>query len=183
MKYYIGNTDYEWFQFLREFSSDDINFWQPGGNIRFSAIPIGAPFIFKLKSPINKIAGIGFYVSYSILPIEFAWEIFQERNGVSSLDMLINKVSGYRLPNNPIIKNPNIGCIILSNPIFFKENDWINIPANWAKNIVKGKTYSTADKIGNELWAKIERLVYDYHLHNVDKEVNSQLVLEPTEAD
>lgn len=183
MRYYIGNTDFEWYQFLKELSSDDINFWQPGGKLRFSAVPIGAPFIFKLKSPINKIVGLGFYVSHSILPIEFVWEVFKERNGVSSLEMLKDKVSSYRNPDNSLEKNPNIGCIILTNPIYFNEDDWLDIPQNWATNIVQGKTYNTEEKSGEELWMNIERLLYEYKFLNVEKESKNQLILEPQEAD
>jgi len=182
-KYYIANTDYEWFQYLKDLSPDDINFWQPGGKLRFFAIPIGAPFILKLKSPINKITGLGFYVSHSILPIEFAWEVFKERNGVSSLEILKDKVSSYRSPDNSLEKNPNIGCIILSNPIFFDDDDWLDIPPNWAKNIVQGKTYHTEDMFGKELWLNIERLLNEYKFLSIEKELKSQLVLEPQEAD
>lgn len=96
LKFYIGNTDKQWFDYLRESSPEDVNFWQPGGKLRFQAIPAGAPFLFKLKSPINKIAGLGFYVSHSLLPIEFAWEVFQEKNGVETLENFIEKVGSYR---------------------------------------------------------------------------------------
>lgn len=112
MRYYIGNTDKSWFDYLRKISPEDVNFQQPGGTLKFHAIPIGAPFLFKLKNPINKIAGLGFYVSNSLLPIEFAWEVFQERNGAESLDALIRKVSNYRKRENSLLVNPNIGCII-----------------------------------------------------------------------
>ena len=100
MRYYIGNTDKQWFDYLKELSPDDVNFWQPSGKQKFQAIPVGAPFLFKLKSPINKIAGIGFFVSHSLLPIDFAWEVFGEKNGVVSLDEFIRKIGGY-IPGAP----------------------------------------------------------------------------------
>lgn len=60
MEYYIGNTDPEWFDFLHKKEPEDINFWQPGGRFRFHVLKPGVPFLLRLKSPINKIAGIGF---------------------------------------------------------------------------------------------------------------------------
>ncbi|MEO1023686.1 MAG: hypothetical protein AAFW89_14170 [Bacteroidota bacterium] len=78
MKYYLGVTDNEWFSFLSSRNNEDINFWQPGGKTRFSAIHPGAPFLFKLKSPLNAIGGVGFFSSHSILPLDVAWDIFGE---------------------------------------------------------------------------------------------------------
>src|ERR1035437_3857587 len=142
MEYYIGNTDLQWFSFLRRINPEDINFWQPSGLTHFRAIGYGSPFLLKLKSPINKVAGIGIFTSQSILPINFAWEVFKERNGTEDLRSFYSKITSYRDINNPVEINPNIGCIVLTNPIFFNENDWISIPEDWSRNIVQGKTYS-----------------------------------------
>ena len=54
MQFYVGLTDTDWFNFLRERNPDDINFWKPSGK-GFSAIEPGAPFLFKLKSPIIRL--------------------------------------------------------------------------------------------------------------------------------
>lgn len=162
MKYYIGNTDIDWYKFLKRRNPEDVNFWQPGGTIRFKAIGTGSPFLFKLKSPINKIAGIGFFTSHSILPIKFAWEVFKERNGTDNFFDFHSKIKNYRNNSNRIEKNPNIGCIVLTNPIFFEEEDWITIPNNWSKNIVQGKTYSTQDKADKLYWEHIERILKKY---------------------
>ena len=182
MIFYIGNTDKQWFDFLSKTTPDDINFWQPGGNLRFHAVPQGAPFLLKLKQPINKIAGLGFFVSHSLLPIEFAWEVFQEKNGVDSLETLIQKVKGYRNNGNSLESNSNIGCIILSNPIFFEEADWIDVPVNWSQNIVQGKTYNNEDPIGRIIWKKIEEKIIKYKFFEND-ESKSQLIMEAQESD
>jgi putative restriction endonuclease len=52
--------------------------------------------------------------------------------------------------------DPVIGCIILANPFFFKESDWIPVPTDWKTNIVQGKTYNTDDMVGNELWDQVQ---------------------------
>jgi len=174
MKYYIGNTDLEWYQYLRSISPEDINFWQPSGLTHFKAIETGSPFLFKLKSPINKVAGIGFFTSHSILPIDFAWEVFQNRNGTDNYQSFYSKIRSYRDSSNSIEKNPNIGCIVLTNPIFFNESDWIPIPSNWSKNIVQGKSYSTNDEIGKSYWNKLEIILSKYSANQPSEVVNEQ---------
>lgn len=168
MRYYIGNTDLQWYKFLRERNPEDINFWQPNGLFHFRAIEPGAPFLLKLKAPINKIAGIGFFSSHSILPINFAWEVFKERNGTGAYSDFYSKIKSYRIPSNSLDQNPNIGCIILTNPIFFDEKDWISPPENWARNIVSGKTYDTEDFIGRVFWERASLVFSKY------QEVNDQ---------
>ncbi|MBE9511300.1 MAG: HNH endonuclease [Bacteroidetes bacterium] len=76
-----------------------------------------------------------------------------------------------------------MGCIVLSNPIFFDETDWIDIPSDWSLNIVQGKTYNNEDKIGNQLWNKIEEKIIKHKLFETQPESKSQLVLESKEAD
>lgn len=159
MEYFIGNTDREWFNYLRTKAPEDINFWQPGGKQRFHVIKQDAPFLLRLKSPINKIVGIGFFSSHSLLPIDFAWEVFQQRNGVDSLETFHRKINSYRSPGNSISFNPVIGCLILSNPIFFKEIDWLSTPEDWKTNIVQGKKYDSNIGYGKMLWKKIEFLL------------------------
>jgi putative restriction endonuclease len=45
-----------------------------------------------------------------------------------------------------------IGCILLQQPFFFKEKDWIPAPADWKQPIVQGKGYDTAAGVGKKLW-------------------------------
>jgi putative restriction endonuclease len=77
--------------------------------------------------------------------------------------------------------NPTIGCIVLTNPVFFKKEDWIAVPEDWSRNIVQGKSYSTVNAIGNQLWTKIEILLKKYLYQEKDKEKN-QFQLEDIEA-
>lgn len=178
MEFYIGNTDRQWFNFLRTLKPDDINFWQPGGKLRFHILKSGAPFLLRLKKPINKIAGIGFFSSHSLLPIDFAWEVFQQRNGVDSLDNFRKKINSYRDPNNSLDKYPTIGCLILSNPVFFNETDWQPTPSDWHINLVQGKKYDSSIGYGKILWENIELLLQKYKLFDLNKEFKNQFVVE-----
>ena len=80
-KFYVGVTDNDWFDFLKQKSPEEVNFWKPGEKSSFKAISIGDPFLFKLRSPRNVIAGVGFFSSFSILPLGFAWDVFEQNNG------------------------------------------------------------------------------------------------------
>ena len=178
MKFYLGVTDNEWYSFLKERENEDINFWQPGGNSNFRAIKSGAPFIFKLKYPMNAIAGVGFFSSHSILPLDVAWDIFGERNGLDSYFKFRNKIIAYRNFKNPFHSNSNIGCIVLTDPIFFEEEDWIETPINWSKSIVQGKTYDTSELLDKKLWDKIEYTLTKYKLFEREESNKSQFILE-----
>jgi putative restriction endonuclease len=177
MKFYIGVTDVDWYNFLSKRDNEDINFWQPGGNSNFKVINQGAPFLFKLKSPYNAIAGIGFFSSHSILPLDVAWNIFEERNGLTSFFLFKKKITNYRNSENSYSQNPNIGCIILTDPIFFDKKDWIPVPNDWSKSIVQGKSYDTITPIGRNLWDNVESVLQKYRLFERPESTKSQLIL------
>jgi putative restriction endonuclease len=69
MRYWVGVTDNAWFDFLCREQPDEVNFWQPSGRAPFVRLEPGALFLFKLKSPFNHIAGGGYLVKFSALPL------------------------------------------------------------------------------------------------------------------
>jgi hypothetical protein len=77
MRIWVGVTDKDWLQFLSRINPDEVNFWQPSGSRMFRALQPGEPFLFKLHSPDNFIAGGGHFVRYSALPTSLAWECFR----------------------------------------------------------------------------------------------------------
>ncbi|MGE5551824.1 MAG: HNH endonuclease, partial [Bacteroidota bacterium] len=188
MRFYIAVTDNDWYSFLAARSPDEVNFWQPSGRYAFRAIEQYAPFLFKLHSPRNFIVGGGFFVSHSILPLSLAWASFGEKNGAPDEETCRIRIRKYRSRNDPRpsfakaaegklatstfakatvakrdsgLLDPMIGCIILTQPFFFPESDWIPAPADWSPNIVQGKTYDTEDFIGRRLWEQVqERLAW-----------------------
>ena len=161
MKYYIGVTDNSWFTFLADLQPDEVNFWQPGGSATFRALTPGELFLFKLHSPDNYIAGGGFFVKHSLVPLSLAWDAFGEKNGTSNLMNFREKVLRYRGRNARTELDPTIGCIILSQPFFLDRAAWIPAPEDWHPSIVQGKTYSTEDRIGAALWSQVqERLLF-----------------------
>jgi putative restriction endonuclease len=119
----------------------------------------GEPFLFKLKKPYNAIGGVGFFTAQSQLPLSLAWDTFKTRNGFDSLVDFRQAIQHYR---GDKVHNPAIGCIALTSPIFFAQEDWIAVPANWSDSIVQGKAYSTTDALGLALWQKVETTAARY---------------------
>lgn len=141
MKAYVGVTDSNWYQLLASRPDiREVNFWKPGGT-SFSALNPGEPFLFKTHWPHNKIVGGGYFEGFSKLPISQAWEFFDIGNGVESLDEMRQRVSRYR--ETPIGRgeDPTIGCILLNEVSFFANDEIVDPPSDFKKNIVQGKGY------------------------------------------
>ena len=165
MKLFVAPTDFAWYSFLAVRKPDEVNFWQPSAGVGFHALDNGDPlesghlFLFKLKGSINRIAGGGFFIGYSKLQLSVAWNIFGDHNGAASFLDFSNSIRGYMRPDNAHSPDPCIGCIILTEPFFWPEALWMPPPADWSRNIVRGKTYSTDTESGRRLYdAVLERL-------------------------
>jgi putative restriction endonuclease len=153
---YVGVTDYDWFTFLsRQPGLEEVNFWKPGGQQRFAALPPGGPFLFKLHSPRNFVVGGGFFVHFSFLPTSLAWETFGVSNGARTLAQMRARIEKYRR-TTPSSEDYQIGCILIGAPFFFAEDEWIPVPSNWERNIVQGRTYDLLRSPGEELWAAVQ---------------------------
>ena len=157
MKMYVGITDFDWFNTLKQANCDEVNFWKPGGRTNFKALNEGDLFLFKLHSPQDYIVGGGLFLKFSILPSSLAWEAFGIANGASSIGELNNRVYKYRKTNRLSDPDPQIGCIILSLPFYFNKQDWIPVPQDWKSNIVQGKTYDTTELIGLQLYKQVQQ--------------------------
>ena len=153
MKFWVGVTDNKWFKYLSETLPDEVNFWQPGATAPFTGASLGLPFLFKLKRPYNHIAGGGFFVTYSRLPLNLAWEVFGQKNGCESLDELRRLI-------RPLIaegrNDDDIGCTVLANPFFLDEREWLADPPGWSSNIVRGKMYDSLEDSGRTIWAYVQ---------------------------
>jgi putative restriction endonuclease len=179
MKLFVGVTDNGWFKFLAERRPDELNFWLPAGNQAFRALNVGDSFLFKLHSPLNFIVGGGFFVSYSALPLSIAWQSFAEKNGSPDFVSFRRQILKYRERTGIPEPDPTIGCIILANPFFLPERDWIPIPSDWKTNIVRGKTYDTSELIGADLWDSVK---YALHAGQAITTANEQPILVAEEA-
>ncbi len=157
MRFWVGITDWEWFQFLRAHQPlDEVNFWQPSAGRRPVTLERGALFLFKLHaSHGGYIVGGGFFIRYTALPVGLAWETFGEENGASTFAEMVLRIGRYRHRAVDVHADP-VGCLVLVEPFFFDEADWIAAPSDWAPNIVQGKTYDSDAGIGRELWQAVQ---------------------------
>ncbi len=162
MRAFVANTDYDWYAFLAgQPDLDEVNFWKPSGKTGFQFLSTGEPFFFKLKQRHrHAVVGFGLYVLYRRLTVGEAWAAFETRNGAPSLSAMWERVTRYTAhgPHQPLIRTHPIGCILLTCPVFFPPELWIEGPADWHPNIVSGKGYDTTTGEGRRLWnACIER--------------------------
>jgi putative restriction endonuclease len=150
---------------------EEPNFWQPHGGRAFRAIAPGDPFFFKLRAPHKKIAGFGFFERYEALPAWLAWECFGEMNGAPDFQSMIDRIMRLRGDGDRSTGDFQIGCIMVTAPIFFDREEWIEPPANWAKSgIQQGKSYSLELGEGSRLWSQcLERAQRGSHYWNVER--------------
>lgn len=157
MQAYIGITDLDWFNCLRSLIPlpEEVNFWRPSDSQHFQALQPGELFLFKLHAPHNCIVGGGVFAHSSLLPISLAWEAFKEANGAGSLMNLRRLIAFHRKENISTNVDYTIGCILLENPFFLAERDWIPQPSNWKPGIQQGKTYDLSVEPGLSIWRRL----------------------------
>src|SRR6185436_7824776 len=61
----------------------------------------------------------------------------------------------YRNADDPRV-DYTIGCILLEQPFFLAERDWIAAPSDWKGNIVRGKGYDATSGEGRRLWEQVQ---------------------------
>jgi putative restriction endonuclease len=157
LKAFVGITDFDWFKYLSELPQiDEVDFWQPSGHQVFRTLSPNEPFLFKLHSPRDYIVGGGLFAHSTILPISLAWDAFGEKNGASSLEEMRTRTEKYRRKAPSHGEDYQIGCILLQQPFFFEEKEWIPAPADWKQPIVQGKGYDTTAGLGKKLWDDVQ---------------------------
>ncbi|MCC6335354.1 MAG: HNH endonuclease [Myxococcales bacterium] len=149
MRGYVATTDFDWFKFLRERQPlDEVNFWQPSAH-GFRSLP-GTPFFFKLKSPHNAIGGYGIFARYEAATPRLAWEAFGQKNGAPDFEVMRARIESYAKKSGAPAHQ--VGCIMVSQPVFFSDGDWVAQPRDWRPNIVAGAGYDLEAAEGRRIW-------------------------------
>ncbi|MFY9322682.1 MAG: HNH endonuclease [Syntrophomonadaceae bacterium] len=174
MKLFVGVTDNDWYNYLAQQEPDEVNFWQPGGRQTFRALEPYGIFLFKLHAPYNFIAGGGFFVRYTRLPVSLAWEAFGTKNGRSSYQEFRQAIYRYRGTDTRVEPDPLIGCIILTQPFFWPQSDWIPASDYWKRGIQQGKTYDIGEVIGRRLWNYVQERLHKYSYETSEPAVISE---------
>ena len=156
MRYWLGVTDNRWYQFVSAGRFSEVNFWQPSAKPPFSSeVPEGTPFLFKLKSPNHHIAGGGYFVRHIRLPLITAWEVFGEQNGANSLSEFHRLIATNR--TSSATTDAEIGCTVVTDVFFLPQTRWIPVADRFARSIMVGKFYNTADSsLSQELWEEVQ---------------------------
>jgi putative restriction endonuclease len=148
MRGYVATTDFSWFTFLRARQPlDEVNFWQPSAH-GFNAPP-GTPFFFKLKAPHYAIGGFGIFARYEAATTALAWEAFGAKNGAATLEQMRARVQCYATAHG---RDHRLGCIMVAQPVFLPDGQWIEQPRDWKKNVVSGAGYDLTQGEGRRIW-------------------------------
>jgi putative restriction endonuclease len=163
MEGWIAPTDLEWYSFLRDTGPyEEVNFWTPSDYFGFRGTP-GAPFLFKLKAartrnssvPHDVIAGFGIVSRFVKLEEWLAWECFGRGNGAASFTQMKARVDAYREKNE--LKGgsgvPRIGCIVLSDSVFFPPDLCIPQPTDWPPRNLRPMRYDMSVGEGARVWS------------------------------
>jgi putative restriction endonuclease len=157
---FVGITDWDWFELLRSQPGlDEVNFWQPSGSRKFRALNPGELFLFKLHSPRNYIVGGGLFAHSSLLPISLAWEAFGIANGAVDFTQMRDRVERYRRQDHEQFTDYTVGCILLEQPFFLNDHQWIPVPGDWSPNIVQGRGYDLTVEPGLTLWTQLQAAI------------------------
>jgi putative restriction endonuclease len=153
---YVATTDFDWYTFLRSKQPEEVNFWQPSGR-GFHVLEPGEPLFFKLKSPYNAIGGFGLFARHELATAKLAWEAFGELNGARTFEEMCLRIERYRPDQRADPKKLHrVGCIMLSQPVFFDDGEWVGQPRDWAPNTVSGAGYDLAAGEGRRIWLECQ---------------------------
>ena len=140
-----------------------MNFWRPSSTTNFGAISPGELFLFKTHYPHNRIVGGAYFVRHTTLPLNLAWEVFKEANGVASLNALQEKISSIRSDKE---QNPVIGCTVLTQPFYFSDDNSLPAPNDWPRSAVRGKQYDIQTGEGARLFEAVQLALANQQANN-----------------
>ncbi len=170
MRMFVAITDKNWFSLhLSRKDVEEVNFWRPSSEASFKALQQGELLLFKLHSPDNFIVGGGFFTRFLQLPVNMAWDVFKESNGVRSLTEMRSRIAYYRRSDIGPAENPTIGCIMLAEPFFWPQSAWIPTPSDFSPNIVQGKGYDSESAEGLALWEAVSERLRNFAPNKVDQ--------------
>jgi putative restriction endonuclease len=153
----IAITDHDWFEFLRaQGSLDEVNFWRPSDKRIPRQLSPGTPVLFKLKKQYGgQIVGYGIFARHEIAPVWSAWEAFGPKNGAETFKQMKERIERLRRDSRGARDSSGdyeIGCLMLSAPVFFERDEWVRPPAGFPENAVQGKAYGLSTGEGARVW-------------------------------
>ncbi|MEP7027126.1 MAG: HNH endonuclease [Candidatus Eisenbacteria bacterium] len=112
--------------------------------------------IFKLKQEQGGwIVGFGVFAAHVIQPMWLAWDEFDKQNGAATFTDFHQMLSDIRSKKGKA-SDPTgsyeIGCVLLSDPIFFPRDAWIPAPIDWKPQVVQEAGYDLTSGEGARIW-------------------------------
>ena len=134
MRLFVAITDPDWFAYLKGMQTlDEVNFWSPSGRALLGAGHEQTTLVlFKLKAPINRIAGGGFFVRFHKLSIRLAWQAFGPCNGCASFEEMVQRIARLRTTHEPPDNSLEVGCSMLAEPFFGPNRTGCRFPVTSA---------------------------------------------------
>lgn len=150
-------TDHDWFEFLAARPAlDEVNFWRPSDRRTPRQLAPGMPMLFKLKKAYGGwVVGFGVFAKHKVLPAWLAWDSFDLANGAPSFVEMRRRIERLRPRQRgaaPASGDYEIGCLMLSQPVFLARDSWIRPPADWPENAVQGSAYDLSSGEGARVW-------------------------------
>ena len=157
MRGLIAVTDRDWFEFLSSQGPlDEVNFWRPSDTRVPRQLLPGTPVLLKLRKQYGGwIVGYGIFARHDVIPAWLAWESFGPKNGAETFKEMrtrIERLRGDASAARDSSGDYEIGCLMLSEPIFFERESWVRPPADWPDNAVQGKAYDLSAGEGARVW-------------------------------
>jgi putative restriction endonuclease len=180
MNLYVYPTDPEWYRYLSQQPDlDEVNFWRPGGAQPFRQLQPGDLLLFRLRSPINKIAGGGIYTHFSFAPLAQVWEAFGTKNGTADYASFRRLIAQHRDLSSTQADSAVIGCIVLSSPFFLPPDRWIPVPSDYPVVSPQGLRYDTNSESGARLLDAVTETLRSFKPKFISEPA---LLIKPTEA-
>jgi putative restriction endonuclease len=153
-------TDREWFDYLSQQKDlDEVNFWRPSDTRTPQQLRPGMPVLFKLRKKFGGwIVGLGMFARHAVLPAWLAWDSFEAKNGAGSFADMCRRIARLRRDHggrDVQSGDYKIGCLMLAQPVFLPNGQWVRSPADWPDNVVQGKMYDLAVGEGARVWSEV----------------------------
>jgi putative restriction endonuclease len=132
---YLGITDNNWFDYLQQNQiTDEVNFWIPSAPVHKNVEP-GTIWLFKLHSPFDFIVGAGVFMHYFVLPLQMAWDVFKDHNGMATFEEFQKSIMKHK-QSTMSSWNIDVGCAVLGQIVYLPRRLWIPYRTN---SLVSGK--------------------------------------------
>lgn len=161
MRLFVALTDREWLEALAgRHELDEVCFWQAAFPRPLRSLRVGELVLFMGHAPDRVIAGGGFLVHGTGLPVSLLWSFFGEKAGGLDRSQLLRRVE--RARGSRATADPEVGCMALQSFFLFDPADRVEPPDDFHLNVSRGKFYEAEVGPGERLWRAVrERLEAD----------------------